>query len=92
MAPLHGFGTGVDVDVEQIDPDTAADDYHSFVAEIRAADTTVAGHDLEEIFDDGRGSYSLRYVYLHVIGEYARHTGHADLLREGVDGTTGSST
>ncbi|KUL38693.1 Mini-circle protein [Streptomyces sp. NRRL F-4489] len=32
---------------------------------------------------------SLRVVMLHVILEYARHNGHADLLREGVDGTVG---
>jgi len=28
-------------------------------------------------------------VFVHVIEEYARHNGHADLLREGIDGTTG---
>ena len=33
--------------------------------------------------------YSLRLVMLHVIQEYARHNGHADLLREGIDGVTG---
>jgi uncharacterized damage-inducible protein DinB len=33
---------------------------------------------------------SLRMVMLHLIHEYARHNGHADLLREGVDGTTGA--
>ncbi|MBW0104118.1 DinB family protein [Pseudonocardia sp. KRD291] len=32
---------------------------------------------------------SLRWVYVHMIGEYARHNGHADLLRERIDGTTG---
>lgn len=32
---------------------------------------------------------SLRWIYLHMIEEYARHNGHADLLRERVDGTTG---
>ncbi|MFG2622712.1 DinB family protein [Streptomyces sp. NPDC048507] len=32
---------------------------------------------------------SLRWVMLHMIHEYARHNGHADFLREGVDGTTG---
>ncbi|MBB1247059.1 DinB family protein [Streptomyces durbertensis] len=32
---------------------------------------------------------SLRLVMLHLIHEYARHNGHADLLREAVDGTTG---
>ncbi|MFD0200669.1 MULTISPECIES: DinB family protein [Saccharothrix] len=33
---------------------------------------------------------SLRLVMLHVIHEYARHNGHADLLREGIDGTVGA--
>ena len=28
-------------------------------------------------------------IYLHMIEEYARHLGHADLLRERIDGTTG---
>jgi uncharacterized damage-inducible protein DinB len=32
---------------------------------------------------------SLRLVMMHVIGEYTRHNGHADLLREGIDGTVG---
>jgi uncharacterized damage-inducible protein DinB len=36
-------------------------------------------------------TYSLRWVYLHMIEEYARHNGHADLLRERIDGATGDS-
>ena len=32
---------------------------------------------------------SLRWIMLHMIEEYARHNGHADLIREMVDGTTG---
>ena len=32
---------------------------------------------------------SLRYVYVHLIEEYARHNGHADLLREAADGAVG---
>ena len=32
---------------------------------------------------------SLRWVLVHMIEEYARHNGHADLLREGLDGVTG---
>ena len=34
-------------------------------------------------------SVSLRWVYLHMIAEYARRNGHADLLREALDGVTG---
>jgi hypothetical protein len=33
--------------------------------------------------------FSLRWVVLHMIEEYARHNGHADLLREAVDGQVG---
>ena len=32
---------------------------------------------------------SLRWILLHMIEEYARHNGHADLIRESVDGETG---
>jgi hypothetical protein len=34
-------------------------------------------------------SPSLRWILCHMIEEYARHNGHADLLRESVDGSTG---
>ncbi len=32
---------------------------------------------------------NLRWIYVHMIEEYARHNGHADLIRERIDGTTG---
>jgi uncharacterized damage-inducible protein DinB len=35
------------------------------------------------------GPPSLRWIVVHMIEEYARHNGHADLLRESVDGETG---
>jgi len=37
----------------------------------------------------GQGRVSLRWVLVHMIEEYARHNGHADLLRESIDGETG---
>ncbi len=37
----------------------------------------------------GRGRVSLRWVLVHMIEEYARHNGHADLLRQSIDGSTG---
>ena len=37
----------------------------------------------------GRGRFSLRWILLHMIEEYARHNGHADLIREAIDGQTG---
>ena len=35
------------------------------------------------------GSPSMRWIVTHMIEEYARHNGHADLIRESVDGQTG---
>ncbi|MFG2205845.1 DinB family protein [Streptomyces sp. NPDC048638] len=35
------------------------------------------------------GRVTLRWIYTHMIAEYARHCGHADLIRERIDGSTG---
>jgi len=37
----------------------------------------------------GQGRASLRWVLMHMVEEYARHNGHADLIRESIDGQTG---
>jgi hypothetical protein len=50
----------------------------------------VAGASLDEEFTGGGRTMSLRWVYTHMIEEYARHNGHADLLRQRIDGATGS--
>jgi uncharacterized damage-inducible protein DinB len=51
---------------------------------------TVGGLDqlAARVWPDGRAP-SLRWILLHMIEEYARHNGHADLIREAVDGSTG---
>ncbi|MDK0523840.1 DinB family protein [Streptomyces sp. ML-6] len=65
-------------------------DFALFRNEVRACDAAAAGHDLDETFMSSRGvALSLRWVYLLMIQEYARHNGHADLLRERTDGATG---
>ncbi|MEU1019890.1 DinB family protein [Streptomyces sp. NPDC005898] len=38
----------------------------------------------------GAEAVSLRWILVHLIEEYARHNGHADLLRERIDGVTGT--
>jgi hypothetical protein len=45
-------------------------------------------HQLDDAFGS-TSSYSLRWVYHYLIKEYARHLGHADLLRERIDGAIG---
>lgn len=58
---------------------------HSRRIEQGAASLDVTGHNAKS-----GEQVSLRWVMLHLIHEYARHNGHADLLREAVDGTVGA--
>ncbi|WP_244282844.1 DinB family protein [Streptomyces flavidovirens] len=48
-----------------------------------------AGRALTETVQYRGQEISLRWIYVHLIEEYARHNGHADLLRERIDGTSG---
>lgn len=60
-------------------------------AEIAHAREITAVHDLERTYLHPRHGeeFSLRWVLVHMIEEYARHCGHADFLRERIDGATG---
>jgi len=80
-----------DGDFDLTDGAEAERDFAAFAAEYAAADNAVAGRSLDETFPsprDGR-PMDLRWIYLHLIEEYARHNGHADILRELIDGVTG---
>jgi hypothetical protein len=73
------------------DPSRAEADLAAYHASIERAQAAVESRGLDEISpapDEGR-PVSLRWIYLHMIEEYARHNGHADLLRERIDGATG---
>ena len=63
---------------------------------IAASDRTLAevlpeGLDRESVKENRHSGdkFSLRWILVHLIEEYARHNGHADLLRESIDGVTG---
>ncbi|MBC3841328.1 DinB family protein [Streptacidiphilus sp. 4-A2] len=58
-------------------------------SEIQHADANCAGLSLDATGTLMGQTVSLRWIYVHMIEEYARHNGHADLLRERIDGTTG---
>jgi uncharacterized damage-inducible protein DinB len=80
-----------DADFEDIDPARAEADYARLLAEQEAARQAVSGASLDATFvDSDGGEISLRLVFIHMIAEYARHNGHADLVRQGVDGVTGA--
>ncbi|MFE4455336.1 DinB family protein [Streptomyces sp. NPDC056796] len=90
LPPMYGAEKGKDADFEDLSPDRAPEDHARLVEEIRLADEAAAGMSLDTTFT-WRGSVcSLRMVHVHMIAEYARHVGHADLLRERLDGVTGA--
>ena len=81
-----------DGDFDLVDAAPAADDLARLHAEIEASRAAVAGLGLDHTFigpGQRQAPMNLRFVYLHMIEEYARHNGHADLLREALDGATG---
>jgi uncharacterized damage-inducible protein DinB len=80
-----------DGDFEFAVADDAEADFSAFVTECAAADEAARGHSLDETFVHPGTSerLNLRWIYLHMIEEYARHNGHADLIRELIDGVTG---
>jgi uncharacterized damage-inducible protein DinB len=56
------------------------------------SDELARGHDLDELVRRSGANWEpvdLRWIYIHMIEEYARHCGHADIIRELIDGTTG---
>ena len=82
-----------DMDEEWAVPDdaTVADALAAYWSEIEAVDGRLAATDMDTISsgDPEGGRHTLRRTIVHMIEEYARHCGHADLLREVIDGRTG---
>ncbi|MFJ6199977.1 DinB family protein [Micromonospora sp. NPDC092111] len=67
-------------------------DFATWHREVALARRAVAGRSLDETFTEvgpKKRTFNLRWVYVHLIEEYARHNGHADLIRERIDGVTG---
>jgi uncharacterized damage-inducible protein DinB len=83
--------TNEDGDFDDIDPATTSDDMAAWQAEIEVSDAILDGVDLDEVRHHQRWDVDLdvRWVLVHMIEEYARHNGHADLIREAIDGTVG---
>ena len=73
----------------RVDPDHAAEDYQQLLDEWPEVDAVASRYGLDDTFDRRGESWSVRTLYLHLIEEWARHNGHADLIREAIDGATG---
>jgi uncharacterized damage-inducible protein DinB len=88
--PVFDPSLGKDADFELVDASRAQAEYEGLIAEWELSDKAAAGRSLDERFTLGDEESSLRMIYVHLIGEYSRHCGHADLLREHLDGVTGA--
>jgi len=64
-------------------------DVAAWEAECDASRTAAAARQLSDTGLRRGEPVSLRWIYVHMIEEYARHNGHADLIRELVDGSVG---
>ena len=78
-----------DGDFDDVADADAAGDLARFGEVVDAISELLAHRQLDEVEVDGEKSYNLRWIMTHLIEEYARHNGHADLLREAIDGRTG---
>ena len=85
---MYDATLGKDADFEDIDAGQAEDAVRRFEDEVRLAREAVAQLDWDSPVPSRDGDLSLRFVHIHMIGEYARHNGHADLLRQAIDGVT----
>ena len=72
--------------------DTVDSALGAFHAACRRSREVAAAHDLDEQFPWHRGPVSLRFIYLHMIAELARHAGHGDILVEQLKAGAASAT
>ena len=89
LPDLYCSAEDVDGDFDNVAEADVERDHATFRAECLAADAEVREMSLDDTFAGRSGPISLRWTYVHMIEEYARHNGHADLLRECIDGATG---
>jgi hypothetical protein len=89
LEPMYDPALGADADFEDLDPTRAEVEYERLLEECRLADKALAAApSYDDTITAPAGVMSVRSVVLHMIEEYAQHNGHADLLRERIDGAT----
>jgi hypothetical protein len=93
MLPVGGSTGKPDGDLDGAvpDPEVVAEAWNVWRSEVAFTDRFVAeAPDLDVVGNDPwRGAVSLREVLVHMVEEYARHNGHAGLLRERIDARVG---
>jgi len=78
-----------DFDGAVADDAVVAEAWAAWRGEVAYARAFQASHPMDHLGQHDDGDLEMREVVVHLIEEYARHCGHADLLRECIDGRTG---
>jgi uncharacterized damage-inducible protein DinB len=94
VADLYDTSADEDADFNDVDHADPAEAFHVFEQECAASRQVVAQTMSLDVASKRTSehtgeTWSLRWIVTHMIEEYARHNGHADLLRECIDGSTG---
>ncbi len=89
---LYRTETDADAAFENVDAADAEHDLATYRREVELARAAARTRELDDTFIHPRrdAPVQVRWVYVHMIEEYARHNGHADLLRERIDGAKGA--
>jgi uncharacterized damage-inducible protein DinB len=86
----YGNDTKPDAEFDDVGTADVAAAFASWRADCDRARELVAAAPSLDVTGERRGErFSLRWILVHMIEEYARHNGHADLLRERIDGAVG---
>ncbi|MFI9596542.1 DinB family protein [Nonomuraea sp. NPDC052265] len=79
----------IDADFNDVDDASVEEAFATWRDEIERARAISAAKPLDAVGDRNGQDCTHRWILVHMIEEYARHNGHADLLRERIDGVTG---
>jgi uncharacterized damage-inducible protein DinB len=89
-ADLYSTESNPEGDFNDVDSTDPSDVFSAWHAEIKRADEVIARHRLDDEVSQHTGRrVTMRWILVHMVEEYSRHNGHADLLRERIDGATG---
>ena len=89
VAPTYFSKERPDDDFDDLGSHSPTEVYETWQAACDRSREITAAHELDFAGSRRGEEFSLRWVLIHMIEEYARHNGHADLLRERIDGATG---
>jgi uncharacterized damage-inducible protein DinB len=90
VPPLYYSDSDEDGEFDNVDTANVEEAFATWDSECIQAREITSAHELDDTGKQRNGNLvSMRWILIHMIEEYSRHNGHADLLRQRIDGATG---